>query len=144
MVTLYHLSVMPSTSIDGMRQNDSESLSPAFGAWLASEVRSHGLNQGEFARRVGVSATTVSRWLKGRVPKGRYIEQIADVLLLDVDQVLTRSGYRPRDLEVDPESPQGRIMALTNRVQWTDERAAMIEAQLRQMIEIDRTRRGRQ
>ena len=66
--------------------------SPAFGAWLLSEIKAAGMNQQEFADSVGVSRTTVSRWVKGRVPDGVFIDPIADVLLLDYDEVSERAG----------------------------------------------------
>lgn len=143
MVTLYHSSVMASTSIDDMRKSGVDANGSTFGAWLSREIKSQGMSQGEFARRVGVSATTVSRWVNGRVPDGQFIERIADVLLLDADEVLTRSGYRPPDSELDPDSPEGRIIALVKRIHWTDRDAEIIEAQLRLMIEIERRRRKR-
>lgn len=69
--------------------------SPQFGSWLLSEIRAAGMNQGEFADRVGVSRTTVSRWVHGRVPDGVFIDPIADVLTLPYDVVSERAGYRP-------------------------------------------------
>lgn len=143
MVTDYHLSGITSTIITNMKQ-DVSSRGLAFGNWLASEIRLRGLNQAEFAQKVGATPTTVSRWVNGRVPAGRFIERIADVLVLDYDLVATKAGYRPRELlEIDPDSPTARLEPLIEAVDWSarPERLASLEFELRQMIEWDRMRK---
>jgi transcriptional regulator with XRE-family HTH domain len=96
METSYHLSVKPSTTITGMKRGSAyRSQSPAFGQWLRAEIAAARMSQGEFADRVGVSGATVSRWVKGRVPDGVYIDPIARALSLDYDDLAERAGYRP-------------------------------------------------
>lgn len=93
--------------------------SPSFGAWLASQIKLRGMNQREFAERMGVSQSTVSRWIKGRVPDGSFIDLIADVLVLDYDLVSMQAGYRPR-LSMD-QINQFRAIAepYAKRIDWT-------------------------
>lgn len=114
--------------------------SETFGPWLASMIRARGMNQVEFSEKVGASATTVSRWINGRVPAGRYLQHIADVLLLDYDLVAERAGYRPRKLRErsDPDSPLAQLMPLIERVEWTDERLRTAMGLLRTMVDVSR------
>lgn len=143
----YNLSVNPSSTITSMKESGtSREISP-FGCWLLSEIRRAGMNQTEFAGAVKTSGTTVSRWIHGRMPNGRYIERIADVLVLDYDLVATKAGYRPRELlEIDPESATARLMPLIEQIDWETRpgRLEGLEFELRQMIEWDRMRKEAQ
>lgn len=123
---------------------DESPVSKTFGPWLASMIRARGLNQAEFAERVGASATTVSRWINGRVPAAKYIDDIANVLLLDYDLVATRAGIRPRSLldkRNDPESPEAQLMPLIQRINWTPERLQTALAFLGSLVEVSRQER---
>lgn len=63
--------------------------SATFGAWLESKLSAARLNQREFADRIGVSQSTVSRWLRNyRVPEPASCDAIADVLLVPLDKVI--------------------------------------------------------
>ena len=111
-----------------------------FGSWLQSMILSRGMNQAEFAEKVDASPTTVSRWINGRVPAGKYLQRIADVLLLDYDLVATKAGYRPTTLDRhrDPESPEAQLMPLIQRIDWTDDRLSSAMALLRSFVEASR------
>ena len=80
----------------------------SFGTWLESEIQHAGHNKRSFAEAIGVSHVTVGRWVAGRPPHAKYIDAIADVLLLDYDEVAERAGYRPR-------LPRDRVEALHTR-----------------------------
>jgi transcriptional regulator with XRE-family HTH domain len=68
-----------------------------FGAWLDAQLQRREWNQSEFARRIDVRPGVVSHWIRGeRVPEPRSIDKIADVLFVDVDELLTIAGHRPR------------------------------------------------
>lgn len=95
-----------------------------FGSWLRSQIARRDLTQGEFAKAIGVSPTSVSRWIKhGDRPKAEHIDPISDVLVLDYDLVATKAGYRPRELsmEVDPTSPEGQLVPMIRQIAWTDD-----------------------
>ncbi len=117
---------------------------PAFGSWLLSKIKEAGLNQGEFADRVGVSRTTVSRWVNGRVPDGTFIDPIADVLLLEYDIVATKAGYRPRGLldeHNDPDSPEAILCGMVRRISWDPGRFEPVVAMLRSYLDQDQRAR---
>ena len=112
--------------------------SSLFGAWLEGQLRRRDLNQTEFANAVGVSTSTVSRWLGDRQPDASYADRIADALQLDVSDVMAKMGYLPASSD-DGDSPELRqIIALLRRVQLTEDRAAGLEGTLRSWIEFDR------
>jgi len=125
-----------------MERTSSRSAPEGFGAWLLSQIKARGMNQTEFAAKVGVKHPTVSRWVSGRRPEAELIERIADVLVLDYDFVATKAGYRPRELtlEVDPESPEGQLVPLIRKMRWTDERLEQFKAELEFWINFDAKR----
>lgn len=122
-----------------MKKRITEEVSP-FGEWLLQELARNNLNQGELAERVGVSGTTVSRWIYGRQPAGKYIDLIADALSRDYDTVATKAGYRPPNVEVDSDSATARLMPLIEKIDWMSipGRLEEVEAQFRAMIETDK------
>lgn len=68
----------------------------SFGAWLESQLLRREWNQSDLARRIDVRPSVVSRWIRNeRVPSPASVGRIADVLMVDVDDVLTRAGHRP-------------------------------------------------
>jgi transcriptional regulator with XRE-family HTH domain len=106
---------------------------PGWGAWLKSQLAAKGFTQNEFARQVGVSSSTVSRWGEGDQPKGSHIDAISDVLVLDYDIVATRAGYRPRGLmEIDPDSAEAQLLPYIRAIDWEghERELDMIKAQL--------------
>lgn len=110
----------------------------SFGEWLKRELRARRLNQAEFAELTGVGTSTVSRWVNGRVPEAALLERIADVLVVDYDELATRAGFRPRGLDaMDPGSPEAILMPYIRRIQWTEERIDTAKAMLNQMIQFD-------
>lgn len=124
-----------------MEKNASGRESVRFGEWLMHQIRDRGMNQSEFAKRVGVGTSTVSRWVNGRKPEADLIDAIADVLVLDYDLVATKAGYRPRELlELDPDSATARLMPLIEQIDWDSRpgRLEEVEAEFRFMIEVDR------
>ena len=106
--------------------------SPAFGSWLASQLRGRDLNQSEFAARLGVSQSTISRWINGRIPEATLLDRIADVLVLDYDFVATKAGYRPLIHEVSPDSREARAAHLVTRIDWEHPNAEFIVTMLEQ------------
>src|SRR5687768_15256517 len=96
---------------------------PAFGAWLAREIKRAGMNQKEFADAAGVGTSTVSRWINGRVPDAQYCDLIADALQLDIDDVLARAGYRPREVSNRDELKR-RLIVLIERADLGEGRGA--------------------
>lgn len=108
-------------------------------SWLETEIAHRGLSKQEFADAVGVSRSTVYRWLEGDRPKGELIDRISDVLLVDYEIAWARMGYADAStLTVDPDSPTARLMPLIERIHWTDERLSKMEMDLRWMIDRDR------
>lgn len=67
-----------------------------FGLWLAGELAERDMNQTDLWRRIGVTSTAVSRWIKGDdLPGTKNCRKIADALRLDVNDVLKRAGHLP-------------------------------------------------
>lgn len=101
-----------------MSTTRSRSVNREFGNWLKHQLLSRDLNQSEFALKMGVGHSTVSRWVSGRSPEARFLEQIADVLFVDYDLVATRAGYRPVLPDIDPASREAEVLGLVHRINW--------------------------
>lgn len=72
-------------------------MSESFSAWLQRQLDRREWSQADFARRAKVSTGLVSNWLAGeRRPNPSSCDRIADVFLVDVDEVLAIAGHRPR------------------------------------------------
>lgn len=107
-----------------MVSNRSENRNGTFGEWLRSAIIARGMTQNEFAIAIGVSKSTVSRWINGDTPKGQFIEKIADVLVLSYDFVNTKVGYRPKELDDEGEDIVKReILPMIQKIDWSDKRA---------------------
>lgn len=122
----YHFFETSASTIAYMSAERSENGSSGFGPWLKSQILSRQMTQNEFAKAVGVSPTSVSRWIAGDQPKGGYIDYIADVLRLPYDLVATKAGYRPAIEEVPPDSREARAAHLVTRIDWDKDAAGYL------------------
>lgn len=70
-----------------------------FGNWLAAAMRKKQISRGELADKVGVDATTISRWITGKnQPQTIHCHPLAEALGEDPGEVLTRAGHgRPAE-----------------------------------------------
>lgn len=106
----------------------------AFSQWFKRELARREMSQAEFARRSGFSTGVVSGWYQGkRVPEPASVDRIADVLALDMDYVLTMAGHRPPAFEVDPASPEGILVPIIRRIEWTERDVENMRLQLEGM-----------
>lgn len=113
-----------------------------FPAWLRRELASKGWKQVEFAERLGMDKGIVGRWLRGeRVPSPESCDRISDVLGVPLDEVLALAGHRPRDYD-DGDGPAERLYSMLKRIDLTEERVMLIEAQIDRMRDIDRNKRS--
>lgn len=83
----------------------------------------------------------MSAWINDRRrPDTASCDRIADVLFLDVDEVLAVAGHRPPDIGIDPDSATARLMPLIEQIDWDSRpgRLEEVEAEFRFMIEVDR------
>jgi transcriptional regulator with XRE-family HTH domain len=95
----------------------------AFGEWLEQELSARNLSLTAFARDVGVSPGTVSRWIHGqRRPDYALSERIAWVLDYDPQVVLVQTGHQPF-----PETRRKQLQLEYDRA-WNQ--AMMIDAEL--------------
>lgn len=66
----------------------------AFGRWLIAQLRSREMNQRDLAGRIGLHASTVSKWIYGvDVPTIASCDLIADALMVPIEQVLAAAGH---------------------------------------------------
>jgi len=127
-----------------MNTTRNQPVQQTFGTWLAGKLREFDWNHTEAAEKLGVTKMTVGRWVAGRVPEAKYLERISDVFVTDYDYVATLAGLRPRELmlEVDPESPEGQLVPLIRKAEWTPDRLESVKALLRTYEQRDRKRRA--
>ena len=109
-----------------------------FAEWLAERLRRREWNQSDFARRTGFTTGTVSRWLRNeRTPDPASCDIIADVLHMDVAEVLRHAGHLP-DVPVDSEQVR-EFTALLRRIAWTEDREAFVRSVLTSLAARDLT-----
>jgi len=109
----------------------------AWGRWFAARLRERGLSQVEFARRAGMSAGQVGRWATGRqLPTVESARRIAVTLHATTDDVLAAAGLVAIETQAPPHLV--RFLSLLNRVNWSAERIATLQALLAAWIELDR------
>ncbi len=112
-----------------------------FGTWLKHQLDRREWSQADLAKRMHVTNGMVSRWVRGeRVPSTDSIDRLADVLMVDVDQLLTLAGHRPPVFEIDPNSAEAKLLPFIRAVDWSkhDRELAMIQRQLEFIAEVDR------
>ena len=121
MVTDYHPLVTASSRIDTMKTRHTyRKQSKTFGDWLMRQIERRGMKKAHFADAIGVSRTTVGRWVEGRVPEASFIDKISDVLVLDYDYVAEQAGYRPHIEDDALEDIHVRLDPLLRKMDETD------------------------
>lgn len=117
-----------------------------FADWLRRQLHRREWTQADFARKLGVGTGTVANWATGaRIPSPGSVDRVADAMGVDVDYLLTVTGHRPPVFEIDPDSPEAKLVPLIRQVDWASRpgRLEEIEAEYRMMIDFDRKRRLR-
>lgn len=110
-----------------------------FGVWLDRQLSRREWSQADLARRLNVQNATVSRWISGvRQPDTESCERIADVLFLDVDEVLAIAGHRPCDIDIDPDAPGEQIAVMARRISWSEDRYESVRDLFTGWLERDR------
>lgn len=86
-----------------------------FGEWLKDRLDEAGMEQQQLAARLGVNASTISKWVHGlSTPHANTCDRIAAELDLDPDEVRDRAGRPPRPRLVradDDRLASGRYLA---------------------------------
>lgn len=116
-----------------------------FATWLAQQLAQKNLSQAELARRVKTSTGSVSMWINGqRVPDPSSIDKIADVLFVDVDEVLAIAGHRPR-LPMDQLQKLHRLVdPYAKLLDWDDPEVQLaLESALQQQVRVKEMREGK-
>lgn len=63
-----------------------------FGDRLKRLIHNKGMTQGQFARKLGVTEATLSRYIKGiHIPNALQVEQIANILGCDVNRLYDKT-----------------------------------------------------
>lgn len=113
-----------------------------FPRWLRGQMERREWSVTRLARELGINHGTVSQWLSGdRHPSPASCKRIADVLFVDLDEVLTIAGHRDPDLDVDPNAPGEQIAALARRIAWSEDRYEAVRDMFTGWLERDRKRR---
>lgn len=116
-------------------------MSQDFAQWFKTQLARRDWNQSDFARKTGISQTTVSTWVRGRsVPDPASCDTIADAFLLGLDDVLTHAGHRPGALRSDEAGEA--VTRMVGRVRWNASRRGIMEALVKQWLDEDQ-RSGR-
>lgn len=64
------------------------------------------------------------------MPDPPLCDVIADVLGLDVDDVLTIAGHRPSVVAIPPDDPRRELHALVDRIDWRSDRFEVVRNML--------------
>ena len=90
------------------------------GDFVKSRREELGLDQAGLARQLGVNQQTVSKWEQAKaVPQPQRIRRLAEVLRVDVSDLMRYAGYLPdADADTQAEEPfhqlMGQVGGLTN------------------------------
>lgn len=104
-----------------------------FGGWLASQLAMRDMTQAELARKMETSTGAVSSWVHNtRTPTPASCREIARVLRVPVDMVLTAAGHRPSD---NGAWPQEILEVAEMMKQLPDEQRAEVVAFVRWRLE---------
>lgn len=112
-----------------------------FATWLRRQMDRREWSAADLARKLGVGNSTVAMWLRReRVPSPQSVDRVADVLRVDVDNLLSIAGHRPRVFDIDPDSPEAKLLPYIRAIDWSkhDQELALIQRQLEFMAEVDR------
>lgn len=111
----------------------------SFPKWLQRQLDRREWSQADFARKLCVSTGLVSNWITGvRRPNPESCDRIADVLFVDVDEVLAIAGHRPYDIDIDPDAPGEQIAVMARRISWSEDRYESIRDLFTGWLERDR------
>lgn len=104
--------------------------SSQFPAWFRDQLKRREWTYADFARKSGVGPSMVSFWARGeRVPSPQSCDIIADVLLVDVDEVLSLAGHRPPIASDDP--PEiADLFAMIRKTEMHPDRIAGLRSML--------------
>lgn len=106
-----------------------------FARYLVAQMEDARVSQTALAERMGVTQPMISAWARGeKRPSPANCDRLAEALALDVDEVLTQAGYRPRlvtdeepelrsILEMLRRIPTDQYPAITDYIRWQYERA---------------------
>lgn len=113
-----------------------------FATWVQGHLRSREWNDSDFARKMGIEPSVVSRWMTGkRRPSPASCDLIADALGVDTDVVLTLVGHRPATNPPAPRDEREEIVALLWRIEPNPDRLGGLRATLQDWYERDRARK---
>jgi len=80
-----------------------------FGQYLRRKIKEAGRTEGSVAEEVGATSGMMSRWVNDhKIPRPAYVAKLAQALVLDVDDLMRRAGYRPAMLADNEISPERR------------------------------------
>lgn len=106
-----------------------------FGLWLEARMHRLRLSQSELHRRVGVSQSLISRWLRGKGVPGREVaERLAKELDVPLNELLIQAGHLPRDIRLGPSAQHTHLHDLIDDLPegMVDPMIQMIEAIIRE------------
>jgi transcriptional regulator with XRE-family HTH domain len=108
-------------------------------AWIGRQLERREWSAADLARRTGIGSGRISEWMTGkRRPSPASCLRLADVFVVDPDDVLALAGHREASSPLPADEPRTRIANLVRRVNLTPDRAAGLEATLLAWIEFDR------
>jgi len=118
---------------DGLTSNS------AFAEWLNVELRRRRMTQNQLEKELKASGGVVSRWARGiAAPAPKFVYAIAELWSVDVDWLLTLTGYRPNvEMREDVSSPRANIARLIETIELTPERTILLTSMLENMRTVD-------
>jgi transcriptional regulator with XRE-family HTH domain len=110
-----------------------------FAEWLNAELYRRRMTQNELEACLHSSGGVVSKWSRGiTAPSPRLLFAIAELWDVDVDWLLTLTGYRPTvDHSGDVQNPRANLLQLVREIELTPERVGLITAMLENMRMMD-------
>jgi transcriptional regulator with XRE-family HTH domain len=94
---------------------------------IRAELERQDITPAEFARLFGSQSSIVSRWMQGNRPNTDSILQIAEVLGMDVLDLMVLAEHLPESVRHERPARLNDIIAKLDAIRWTEARYDNVE-----------------
>jgi transcriptional regulator with XRE-family HTH domain len=94
---------------------------------IRAELERQDITPAEFARLFGSQSSIVSRWMQGNRPNTDSILQIAEVLGMDVLDLMVLAEHLPESVRHERPARLNDIIAKLDAIRWTEARYENVE-----------------
>jgi transcriptional regulator with XRE-family HTH domain len=113
---------------------------PAFREFLRAEMQRRNFNGKELGEAAGLSPSTMTRWLNGRLPSVESLKTASANMGWDLDELLALSGHREHST-APVSTRHEQLCAQLRLIDLTDERYEILSSMIDRYLVFDRRQR---